>query len=832
LYGVEAQLPKLILTSDPDEADITIAFSRKSTDPLQSGEWLVVPTAFDFDSNPDFYAAGDDQPVNVGRGCAEFVLERIWGYPGFREGQFEAIERGLQGLDTVILLPTGAGKSIVFQLASFLRPGTGMVISPLTALMEDQVENLRRCGVSTAGLVTGNDSQADRTRFRDQLAAGVFAFIYISPERLQIDKFRRELRAAVVSRPVSVISIDEAHCVSEWGHDFRPAYLNIARNARELSTRRGQRPPLLALTGTASQTVLRDIQRELDIEDADALITPKSFDRKELSFKIYKCRSDEKPQYLAHAMRDIAQKHGRDVTDLFASGHPGLIFCPHTRGKHGVDDTEWGQGVRTTAEAITGGAVFGFHSKSSSNSAELKALRRDALSGLRNGEIDTLVCTKAFGTGIDIDHLRYTVHYNLPPSIENFYQEAGRAGRDGHPADSVVLLSSELYEREPDILEGRVDLGKIREWQSAHNKNRRDDDITRSLYFHTNSWSGEEKEQEGLDQLLTELEPLEQPGQVDIPKNFFGGNSGGSLTERAIHRLLTVGVISDYTLDYSRGYTVFKSGANHARIRSSLYDYTCRFSHRDAKRSLAELPEDYESVSLNEFAALAGKTLTKFIYRNVERSIRSSLREMHLLADAGSQDPDEARRRILEYLEASPQSPRIQAIIDASNDVDPDISGLQGVDIAIEIAEELDADAARKVRGQSARMRTDTDVAGLTLLRSLSEAMTDTPDPEVVSQTSREAFEELAKASGEEAITDDTFLNLLVRTWELIAKEKPELLDAVVAETKSTLPESGRAQLGRRLRSASQKPLRLLGLKQTLTPITTALADLNLDPLS
>lgn len=222
----------------------------------------------------------------------EYFLQYLFRFPSFRERQYEGIVRALQGKDTLLLLPTGAGKSLVYQLASLLLPGRTVVIGPLISLMEDQVDNLAMLGIDRCVSITSQT--LDRSRAIALFGQGEYLFAYVAPERFQNSEFRDSLRTLTVHSPIALIVVDETHCVSEWGHDFRTAYLNIARTSRIYCESNGNVPPLLGLTGTASRAVLKDVQRELQIQKFDAVITPQSFDRPELKFSIIHSTSQEK----------------------------------------------------------------------------------------------------------------------------------------------------------------------------------------------------------------------------------------------------------------------------------------------------------------------------------------------------------------------------------------------------------------------------------------------------------------------------------------------------------------------------------------------------------
>ncbi len=325
--------------TDPDSESLCLSFSGEP--PAGVKAVLTVRDAY-FPAPPELeiprtrpFAAS-----SVNRDACERLLHRVFGYATFREGQFEAVDRALRGQDALVLLPTGSGKSIAFQLAAFLRPGVGIVVDPILSLIEDQLENLRAHGIDRAERIAGTQSADDREALLALLGRTQFWFCYIAPERFQSIPFRDSLRALTTNTAVALVAVDEAHCVSEWGHDFRPAYLNLARIAKEYCSTNNVPPPIMALTGTASRSVLKDVQRELDITDFNSVIVPKSFDRQELSFEAIPCRSSEKPIRLKALLDQLPASFGEHRSDFFAAHGPetrsGLLFCPHVNGDHGV----------------------------------------------------------------------------------------------------------------------------------------------------------------------------------------------------------------------------------------------------------------------------------------------------------------------------------------------------------------------------------------------------------------------------------------------------------------------------------------------------------------
>ncbi|CDA82762.1 aTP-dependent DNA helicase RecQ [Bacteroides sp. CAG:754] len=325
------------------------------------------------------------------------ILKQYWGYDSFRDLQEEIITSIGEGKDTLGLMPTGGGKSITFQVPALAQEGICIVITPLIALMKDQVHNLRKRGIKALAVYSGMTRQEIITALENCIF-GDYKFLYISPERLDTEIFRIKLR----SMKVSMITVDESHCISQWGYDFRPAYLKIAE-IRELLPG----VPVLALTATATPEVVKDIQARLNFHEGN--VFRMSFERKNLAYIVRK--TDNKTSELLHILRRI----------------PGSAIVYARNRRRTKEITELLVNEDITAD---------FYHAGLDNA--VKDLRQKRW---QNGEVRVMVATNAFGMGIDKPDVRIVLHLDLPDSPEAYFQEAGRAGRDGEKAYAVILYS-------------------------------------------------------------------------------------------------------------------------------------------------------------------------------------------------------------------------------------------------------------------------------------------------------------------------------------------------------------------------------------------------------
>jgi RecQ family ATP-dependent DNA helicase len=329
------------------------------------------------------------------------ILSQTFGIGGFRPGQQEAVETILAGRDLLALMPTGAGKSLCFQLPALARGGLTLVISPLIALMKDQVDGLQALGVPAGMLASGQTAEERRAVWR-ALRAGRLRLLYVSPERLREQSFAQ----ALAELEVWLVAVDEAHCVSSWGIDFRPDYLRIA----ETISRLPYRPVVAAFTATATPQVRVDLVAKLDLDDPVQVLA--GFDRPNLRFLVQFCQSPG--ARLTALAREVAARRGS-----------GIVYAG-TR-KAAEEQADWLRQQGRRASAYHAGL----------NPDERSAVQ-DAFMG---GAIDVVCATNAFGLGIDKPDVRFVIHTTLPPSPDAYYQEAGRAGRDGLPSDALLLYS-------------------------------------------------------------------------------------------------------------------------------------------------------------------------------------------------------------------------------------------------------------------------------------------------------------------------------------------------------------------------------------------------------
>lgn len=378
-----------IHTPYPDDASWAGLFEMAET--YEEQEELPVYDNIEFFESPSAQDKQYDSP--------EEVLKALFGYDSFRAGQKEVIDSILAGRDAFAVMPTGAGKSVCYQVPAMLLSGITIVISPLISLMQDQVKSLNEAGVSAAFI---NSSLSEHAYFETVRKArqGVYKIIYVAPERLVTEGFL-DLAENV---KISMVTVDEAHCISQWGQDFRPSYMKIVEFVKMLR----ERPVISAFTATATETVREDIICTLGLQNPYFLVT--GFDRENLFFQVDKPKNKE--QYIL----DYISEH---------SGESGIIYCSTRKNVESVYELLSSKGI----------SVGKYHAGMSTT--ERKKMQDDFVFDYTS----IVVATNAFGMGIDKSNVRFVIHYNMPQSMENYYQEAGRAGRDGLDSKCILLFS-------------------------------------------------------------------------------------------------------------------------------------------------------------------------------------------------------------------------------------------------------------------------------------------------------------------------------------------------------------------------------------------------------
>lgn len=512
----------------------------------------------------------------------------------FREGQIPIIANALCKNDTIGLLPTGSGKSVCYQLCAILQPAISFVVCPIKSLMYDQKAGLNSAFISRINHITSDDDGEDKEKIQNEFGQGKYLFIFISPERFQIKTFRQYFSAVNKVFNIAYAVIDEVHCLSEWGHDFRTSYLNLSNAIKRHTTDFNW----LGLTATASINVLKNIKIEFEIKQENVK-TPVDYTRKELEFIVIDDENN-KPKVINTQLEILKEEIGA-LTENGRDSKCGIIFTPNVNGNNGCYplSLKLSEHFQTNIKYYSG-SVPKVEKRPIMGSKEFDEYKKLVQKEFTNNEFSLLTATKAFGMGVNKGNIHYTFHYGIPGSMESLYQEAGRAGRDkekfkSRKAKCFVLLSkSDNDSVLSQIWDRRTSLSEVNELQRKTKG-----DINTNLFLFSLGLDAIKDEYDIIKKLFITFAESNKK-KIRIRGNDIGTNK--TRTEKAIYRLRQLGIIEDWTIS-----DFFRGGAFEV-------DFT-EFSEESIKESLLKTIKEYDkefsfdTISIDEKYSIYKKIL-------------------------------------------------------------------------------------------------------------------------------------------------------------------------------------------------------------------------------
>lgn len=645
-------------------------FKRYTNENTLSEDIIYIRTDyFDNVKEKNYFYVSTTEPINYSvteqdKETLEFFLSNIFNKSKFLEGQFPIISNSLNRKDTIGLLPTGGGKSICYQLPCLLQPSINIVVCPIKSLMYDQHDKLAKLYISNVGYITSDLEPEERQDVESKIEQGKFLFIWLSPERFQIPTFRDKIAAIISKYSIAYAVIDEVHCLSEWGHDFRTSYLNLAKTIDKLSPRDENNEgkiKFIGLTATASVNVLKDIKiefsrqkKQLEDENIKSLL---NYSRKELQFEVINDSGSKLKKLLS--LLQLLHDHDNFLND---DEKAGIVFTPNINGAYGCyplsntlnstykKKVSWFSGeVPKIDEYDKNGRKTGRKTGVLSKK-EFVSHKRQVQKDFIENKYQLLVATKAFGMGIDKQNIYYTFHYGLPSSIEALYQEAGRAGRwdkstkenSNKIGKCYVLYSPETYD--PLKIERlfHIDTTFTEMKAICDDVGFEGNDIFKQLFLFI---QGQNDVQNDFDTILKIISMYFVANSKvvlfwdDIYSNLQISND---MLQKAIYRLSLLGIVADWTTNFTDHYEVQFNNLESNHILNSISDYIAKY---EPKTNVANEVLKIQKENTLEKALWY---LLNWIFENVSYTRKQSLKT---LSDWCSeyQDSDSFKQRIDSY---------------------------------------------------------------------------------------------------------------------------------------------------------------------------------------